>query len=164
MVINMRQLLICSCILSLLAISCDKDKLATRPSIKLKNKSADVIPVGEQNRLILEFDYADKEGDVGEGNMFVHRVRLNEVVVPTGTDTFNFKVPKMGTDRPDGQIEMRLSYNDHLKAALSPRPVPGEPPTVGEPDTLNFRFALTDREGNTSDTVTVGPFFVQRTR
>lgn len=153
MVINMRQLLICSCILSLLAISCDKDKLATKPSIKLKNKSADVIEVNG-GPLVFEFDYADKEGDVSN-EMFVQKIRLNQRVTQTVNDSFHLQIPDLGTERPDGQIEIRLYYNTHLRSALDP----GNPP---EPDTLNFRFALRDKAENTSDTVLVGPIIIIR--
>lgn len=155
MVINMRQPILCFCILSLLAISCDKDKLATKPSIKLKSKSADVIEING-GPLIFQFDYADKEGDVSN-DFYVEKIRLNERVTQTVNDSFHLAIPDMGTDRPDGQIEIRLYYNEHLKSALNP----GNPP---EPDTLNFRFALRDKAENTSDTISAGPIIIKRSQ
>lgn len=43
-------------------VACGKDKFLTVPSLRLKFKSTDVVPMNGSLRLILEF--TDKEGDV----------------------------------------------------------------------------------------------------
>lgn len=141
-------------ILLLVLVACSKDKLETRPSIKLKNVFNRTVPKGNQVPLIVEFDYTDKEGDIGN-SMFVQKTRLNQRVVPTNNrDTFSMVIPQMETKKTDGQIELRL-YPIDLQMANNP----GNPP---EPDTMNIRFALRDRAGNVSDTVSIGQVILIR--
>ena len=143
-------------LLMLIMIACDKDKLATRPTIKVKRVDNRTVPANDAVPLIVEFDYADKEGDISEGSMFVHTIRINkEYREPEfDPDTFSIRIPDLGLDRPDGQIEFRI-INTDLTVARDPGP-------NHISDTITIRFALKDRGGNTSDTVEVTPVIVER--
>ena len=56
-------------------VACDKNKLNTRPSIEIKNvNTTDVLP-GQQ--LVINLNYKDKEGDLGNGLITYIRERLN---------------------------------------------------------------------------------------
>lgn len=143
-------------LLLLIAIACNKDKLNTRPTIKVKDVRNRFVPTGTGTQLQVEFDYADKEGDVAN-TMFIQKIRLNKFVreVKADPDTFSLRIPDLGLDKPDGQIEIHL-INSELEMARF------VDPNAPEPDTIMIRFALRDKAGNVSDTVEVTPVFVQR--
>ena len=52
----------------------------------------------------------------------------------------------------DAVIQLDLKYNDYLVDAINPT----------ENDTIAFRFALKDKAGNVSDTITTDPIVVIR--
>lgn len=136
--------------------SCSKDKLRSKPSIKLSSISTRELPSQNDPHLIVTFDYADKEGDVGgERALWVKKTYLNERQTTLHEpDSFSLGVPVPTVPRMDGQIEahMRASI---LHMALDP----GNP---AQPDTINLRFVLRDAGGNTSDTLDAGTVVVIR--
>jgi hypothetical protein len=81
----------------------------------------------------------------------MNRVRYNKKVRLTLRDSIYFKVP----DAPnsiDGIIQLDLDYNNYLAAAQTPL----------ENDTIAFRFALRDKAGNVSDTISTDTIVVIR--
>ncbi|HKH61659.1 MAG TPA: hypothetical protein VKA49_12550 [Flavitalea sp.] len=151
----MRSLLYVSALLAL-AIACTKDKLETTPSLKFKSVNATTIPVG--GTLIVQLDFADKQGDISD-TIFVRKVRINRIVVPTIRDSFALQVPDF-PDRSRGVIELQLKYQNHLLSAINP-PSHGNPPNLDD-DTLIFKFVLQDKAKHTSDTVTTEPIVIVR--
>jgi len=147
----MRQILVLFLMIVFFA-SCDKDKIATKPSLKLISVSGDIVPVG--GNLSVEMDFTDKESDLYD--LFVQKIRTNVKTTPTIRDTFALQVPEYTTN-PRGSIETILKYQDHLISAVNP----GTPPNTQD-DTLIIRFVLRDRAGNTSDTVSAGTIIVLR--
>jgi hypothetical protein len=143
--------------LCLVIVACSKDKFQTRPSLTLKSKSGDVVPVN--GGMVFEFDYTDKEGDVSD-TLFMRKVRLNRRVVPTLRDSLRYKVPT-APEKTQGEIELRLDYAT-LISAQNPPTIPGSNPVRREPDTLQFRFVLKDKANNKSDTLVIGPIVVIR--
>jgi len=152
----MRSLLYVAAFLTI-ATACSKDKLETTPSLKLKSISSDVIPVG--GNLIVQLDFTDKEGDISD-TIFVKKIRTNQIVVPTIRDSFELQVPPF-PDRSRGIIELELKYQNHLLSAINPPSSGGTPPNLHD-DTLVFQFALRDKAKNISDTVTTGPIVIVR--
>ncbi len=158
---NMRKLSYYSLLLLIPAAilvwsSCSKDKLRSKPSIKLKSISTRELPTTNDPHLIVEFDYADKEGDVGgETALWVKRTYLNQrqtlLLTP---DTFSLGVPVPTVPRQDGQIEAHMRASVIYLAAD-----PGNP---REPDSINLKFVLRDAGGNTSDTLDAGMVVVIR--
>lgn len=140
--------------LLLFVISCGKDKFNTRPTIKIKSVSSSVIPVN--GALQVELEFTDKEGDISN-SIFIQKIRLNQVVVPTTRDSFSLPVPDF-PGKPKGFIQLTLQYQDHLVSATNP---PGAPPNF-ESDTLIIRMALRDEANNVSDTVSTGKIIIQR--
>jgi hypothetical protein len=138
-------------------IACNKDKLETTPSLKLKSMSSSTVPVGGQ--LNVEFDFTDKEGDVSD-TIFVRKIRINKIVVPTLRDSFVLQVPAF-PNKSKGVIELNLKYQNHLVSATNPPSSGGTPPNLHD-DTLMMMFALRDKGKHISDTVTIGPIFVVR--
>jgi hypothetical protein len=152
----MRSLLYLMVLLTF-SIACNKDKLETKPSLKFKSINSSTIPVG--GNLIVQFDFADKEGDISD-TMFVRKIRTNRIVVPTIRDSFVLQVPEF-PDRSRGVIELILRYQNHLVSAINPPSDGGNPPNLQD-DTLIFKFVLRDKAKHTSDTVTTEPIIVVR--
>lgn len=140
----------------LFLLACNKDKLATKPSIKIKNVSSGFIPPG--GSLTIEMEFADKEGDISN-SLFVQKIRTNLRTTATIRDTFSLSIPVI-TKSSRGDIEVVMDYNNYLVSAINP-PTNGNPP-VNEDDTLIIRFALRDVAGNVSDTVSAGTVIVGR--
>src|SRR5918998_1493894 len=123
-----------------LSVSCNKGKLETTPTLKLKTISTSIVPVG--GNLTIEFDFTDKEGDVSD-TIFVKKIRTNRIVVPTLRDSFVLQIPKF-PDKSKGTIELQLKYQNHLVSAISPPSSGGTPPNLHD-DTLIFKFVLRDK-------------------
>lgn len=123
--------------------ACSKDKFATKPLIEIKSYSSKEIP--QHGQLTIRVNYFDKEGDLGKGDFFAVRNRLN--VLPLGTsdadrpDTLRYPLPDF-TPESKGEISLQLNYDDFLKESVSKN------------DTIVFRIAVTDKAGNKSDTIT----------
>ena len=127
-------------------VACDKNKLNTRPSIEIKHvNTTDVLP-GQQ--LVININFKDKEGDVGNGVITYVRERLN--IKPIQDPASNDKADTTRSILPDfpkttsGEIELKIDGT-----FMSEDPF--------ENDTMNFKIFVTDVGGNTSDTLTVGP-------
>jgi hypothetical protein len=119
--------------------------------------SSSTVPVGGQ--LTVEFDFTDKEGDISD-TLFVRKIRINKIVVPTLRDSFMLQIPTF-PDKSKGVIELNLKYQNHLVSAMNPPSSGGTPPNLHD-DTLMIKFALRDKGKHISDTVTIGPIFVVR--
>lgn len=150
------RLIIAPFILLIIIAACNKDKFTTKPQLKIKSVSTDVVPVGGSVRYTLEF--TDKEGDVND-SLFVKKVRLNRNVVPTNLDSFWTTIPSFPKNT-QGEFLVDLNYQTIL-SALSPPSVPGNPQKK-ESDTLVIKFLARDKEGNKSDTVTSQQIVVLR--
>lgn len=138
----------------LVLCSCGKDKLDTKPSIKIKSVSSNFVPNGFG--LSVDLEFADKEGDISN-SLFVQKTRTNVRTTATIRDTFSLIVPEF-TVTSRGNIRVNLTYQNHLISAISP---PGTPPNFDD-DTLTLRFVLRDLAGNVSDTASAGTIIIER--
>lgn len=155
---NMRYITICAGLLLMLA--CGKDKPETKPSIKITSVSGNIVPVGSNLAITLEFN--DKEGDVND-TLFVWKPRLNTIPPVSGVtlrDSFPIRIPDFPS-KSTGEILLDLDYNSYLVSAQS---APDDPNNPGQKisDTVLFRFVLKDRAGNTSDTVQTDQIVILR--
>ena len=139
-------LLIVTLILTVIA-GCNKNQFTTKPQLKFIGTSSDVFVVGQ----LIEFniEYTDKEGDI-QNNLYIEEV-TKDALCPDN----NFKslytispdVPKQNQSK--GNILVRYIYG---QTGGQYPDYPG--PKCGRNDTCVFRFALTDKANNTSDTIT----------
>ena len=133
--------------LAILLIACGKDKYETKPKLEIKDYSSKEIFAGSQ--LNIRISYFDKEGDLSQAPIIGILRRLNIFPLPPSLD----KVDTIRTNLPefpkndDGDITFSLPY-DFLKESTT------------ENDTIMFRFSVTDRAGNTSDTVDSAPIVI----
>lgn len=130
-----------------LLLACGKDKFETKPLLEIKDYNSRDIVQGQT--LEVRINYFDKEGDLGQAPFVAIRVRQNIFPLPPAqekADTLRSTLPEF-PDKDNGEITFRLAY-DFLKESVT------------ENDTLIFRFAVTDRAGNKSDTVNSEPIVV----
>lgn len=138
----MRILLVLVVCTVIVLSGCGKNSFETKPRLEVKSLSSDEIVAGGTLRVTLE--YFDKEGDLSEGTLYFMRVRTNGTAIPDSNtndrvDDDLLVLPKF----PDkSQAEIRKDFDYQF---LSEDP--------DRNDTMYFRFAVTDKEGNTSDTI-----------
>ena len=138
-------------------LACSKDKFQTVPSLKVKSKNTDVVPLNGSLRVTLEF--TDKEGDVHD-SIWVKKQRINQRAVPTLRDSLVYKIPAY-PEKTKGEFEITLDFQSIL-SAITPPNIPGSSPPRKEPDTLNVKFAVRDKAGHISDSVSIGTIVVLR--
>ena len=127
--------------LTTLLIACGKDKFETKPKLEIKDYSSKEIFQGDV--MTIRLNYFDKEGDLSEAPMIGILTRINLFPLAQGedkVDTFRNNLPEY-PEKDNGEITFQLPY-DFLKESTL------------ENDTLIFRFAVTDKAGNNSDTIT----------
>ena len=140
----------------LFAAACSKDKVDTKPTIKVKSLSAKLIPVNGDLSINLEF--TDKEADLE--SIFVQKIRQNRRTTTTIRDTFSLLVADF-PKKTDGEVEVKLFYQFQL---LSAERAPANPnsPTGFESDSIIIKMALRDKGLHVSDTVTTDQIVVER--
>lgn len=128
--------------------ACSKEKFNTRPSLEFKSVNATVFQKGDLMEFVLK--YTDKEGDIQNG-LYVEEV--TKVNCSGNNSSTTYPVPASVPLKNNSAGEIAVSY---IYATNSPTGVPPTYPGAGcqKNDTCYFRFALTDRANNTSDTVT----------
>jgi hypothetical protein len=130
-------------VILIVVIACNKDKFQTKPQITIKSYSSKVLGVGAN--LEVRMNYTDKEGDIGKGDFYAVRIRLNSrLLSPVDNDkadTLRYKIPEMTSPADKGELLMALGY-DFLKESNT------------ENDTLVFKIAIKDLAGHASDTLT----------
>ncbi len=144
---NVKSVLIVAIIFILAA--CGKDSFQTKPQIKIKSFNGNVLPVGSE--LIMNLEFTDKEGDLGEGKLVYIPRRLNRRPLPQSVPGYD-SVVNILPDFPNkskGEMEIRLNYNFLHKSDI-------------ENDTIHFRFVAVDRAGNKSDTLVSDRFVILR--
>jgi hypothetical protein len=125
--------------LAVLIAACSKDKFQTKPRIEVKSYSSKEIP--RNGTLILRLNYFDKEGDIGEGHFYLFRQRTNKIPANAEKpDILNYTLPVF-TNKDQGEIRLDLQEVNFLSE------------DTRQNDTMFFKIAVTDRAGNTSDTL-----------
>lgn len=136
-------------------IACGKDKLESKPSIRLKSISGKFVPVN--GNMQIELEYTDKEGDIATDTLVCLKVRNNEIpAVTTLRDTLTLLLPDF-PKRDKGIIQLDLTYQGHLISAENPAG-PGGP----QNDSLTMKFVLKDLAGNESDTLVIDDIVIER--
>ena len=141
---------------TLIFLACSKDDFETKPTIEIKSASPKVVP--QNGNMIVDLDFTDKEGDLEA--VYIWKVRLNKLVRPTVRDSIPPRLIPEFPKNQKGELELNLTYQDHLLSAQSPR----RDPLTGrlEPDTLNFKFLVKDKAGNASDTAFLNNIVILR--
>ena len=138
-------------------VSCNKDKLATKPSLKLKSIGPTLVSNGESLTINLEF--ADLEGDISD-TVYVEKIRINKQSTATVRNFLELAVPAV-PNPTRGNIILSLGFQTHLVSAIDP-PVISLNPLVLENDSLILKMRLRDQAGHYSDTLTTPLIVVNR--
>jgi hypothetical protein len=142
--------------LALAIIACNKDKVESNPHLKFKSFNNDVVPSNGFVRATLEF--TDQEGDLD--SIFVTRRRLNKRG-PAYFEYYYGQTPEFG-EQNRGELQIDFEVAKDLIFGLPAIGIPGSTPPRNEPDTLQLRFYLKDKEGHTSDTAVASTLIVIR--
>jgi hypothetical protein len=124
-----------------LIVSCDKDKLETKPTLKIIEYNTKEVFPGQD--LLIRLEYGDKEGDLGTGVLTYVRNRIN--INPITDPSSNDKADTIDVILPDFPKTSKGEFD--LKIAQG---FLGEDPF--ENDTMFFKIYVRDVAGNTSDT------------
>jgi hypothetical protein len=127
--------------------ACNKDKVESKPHLSFKSFNNKVIEVG--NGVLITLNFTDQEGDLD--SVYVIRQRMNQRSSGS-SQIIDLGVPKFGGQN-SGELQIGLDYGTQLTFNLFALRIPGSNPTRYEPDTLNLRFYVKDKKGNTSDTI-----------
>jgi hypothetical protein len=141
----MKTKLLITAVTALCLSACSKDKFSTKPQLTFKSVNTPILAPEQAIKFTLH--YTDKEGDI-QNTLYVQKITQN-------CDLSNFESAyQMPTDVPtqqngEGDITVTFGYGVDLNL-----PPIKEPACPGQNDTCVFRFALTDKQNNTSDTIT----------
>jgi hypothetical protein len=123
---------------------CSKDKYATKPSLKFKKVSTNVLSRNQSITFTLEV--TDAEGDL-QDSIWVQEVVKNCAL---GGITSRYPMPEMPVLKNlSGDIQICYSYGINLDC-----PAIREPQCRNRNDSATFRFWIKDKAKNVSDTVT----------
>lgn len=135
--------------LFILLSSCSKDKFGSRPNIKMKSVNTTQLNAGEVLQFVISF--TDSEGDISN-SIYVQKIEPHcslsnfqqEYALPTIPPTKNM----------DGELIVTFGYNKPPYVQIGPR--------CAQNDTAVFRFALKDKAGNVSDTISSPSIIIYR--
>jgi hypothetical protein len=133
------------CLLLLSAIACNKST-QNKPEISLESITQ-VVPAGGEMEAKLKF--TESSGKLGQGTFIAIRNRLNQQPLPIGegsADTLVSPIPDF-PDKTKGEFDFTLDYSYLHESDV-------------ENDTIMFKFAVIDRLGNKSDTISSGPVVI----
>lgn len=122
-----------------LLAACGKDKFETKPDLEFVDYNKIVDSAG-----ILKFriNYFDKEGDLSQAPFTAVRVRLNKFPPPSPilADVYNSNLPEF-PEKNKAEITFQLGYSSLDES-------------INQNDSMLFKFVVTDKAGNMSDTLT----------
>lgn len=122
----------------LFCLSCGKDGLQSKPTLKIKSVSSTLVPVGSD--LQIKMRLTDKEGD------FIDTIWVKKSTTrctqSNFVDSFLYRIPAETprTKNFDGEVVVTFTYAIELQ------------PRCNRPDTATFSFWMKDEKGNRSDT------------
>jgi hypothetical protein len=119
-------------------ISCGK-KYTTKPQISLESITTVIAFDGTMDA---KLKFTDKQGDLGGGTFIAIRKRLNQFPLPSGdslVDMYLDTIPSF-PNYSNGEFEYTLPANFFQEYQF-------------QNDTLIMKFAVVDRAGNKSDTI-----------
>lgn len=139
-------------LLTVVILSCNKDKFQTKPSLTIKNINTTELRNGQFLQITLEF--TDAEGDI-QDSIWVQKV---EPKCFGSNFTARYKIPTFPiTKNLKGTFEVCYSYGSSTGC-----PLIQAPQCIGKNDTCVFKFWAKDLAKNISDTVTSKKIIIYR--
>ncbi|HSV11930.1 MAG TPA: hypothetical protein VLI68_14240 [Hanamia sp.] len=138
----MRYTILFSIFLFAILTGCNKDKFGSKPTLKFKSVNTTVLTNGQQLQMTLSF--TDGSGSLA-GSMFVERYVAN---CPASTLSEMDSIPKFPSSK-NQKGDLVISY-DYVNIE----------PQCQQNDTAVFRFAISNKDNHTSDTVSSPPIII----
>ncbi|HUR10319.1 MAG TPA: hypothetical protein VM012_03070 [Flavitalea sp.] len=140
--------LLCFSTLFLISLACNKDKFQSKPTFTIKSINSDNIGPGQQ--LVVTLKFTDKEGDLAGARIGVQKV-VPQCALSNFTDTNKYSISAdvPASNNQQGEIDVIFPY-----IFINP--------FCTFNDTATFRFWVTDKAGNTSDTAASNTIVIRR--
>ena len=142
----------------------DKDELSypNTPDLVFLKQNQDVITYGEEDSyLLIQFNFSDGDGDLGrrvpeeDSSFIVEVVRVND----TTNTRYSFPFPQIGSNSYQKNGALAGSVELYFENAFF-MPRMDSVHMTGY-DTLSYKIYLQDEAGNRSQTVEVGPIYIE---
>jgi hypothetical protein len=140
-------------LISLIAVSCGKDKYTTVPQLKFKSVSPDRVGsgviIGSEAIPLITLSVTDSEGDLGfktakdTSYIYIRNLLINRV------DSF-FLPDIQSVAAKNFQADIRINTFDILRGSNRPRP---------KVDTIRYEIYVVDFKKNKSNIVTTDPIY-----
>ncbi|MFY7901024.1 MAG: hypothetical protein ACOVNY_12620 [Chitinophagaceae bacterium] len=137
-------------LISIIALSCNKEEYTTKPQLELIKVSSTSV-VQNQN-LRFEIEFRDKEGDVID-TMYIQTISKlsNCPAQDKPVSNFRYRIPTFNaTKNQKGVFEINFLVGTDFQGCRNKN------------DTLTFKFCLKDKQNNLSDTLTSPAIAVAR--
>lgn len=139
-----------------LLAGCGKDKYQTKPQIKIKSvKVGDITDAFGNTGKVVEFDLTvtDKEGDV-QDTITIDKIDAASPACPGNTLLGDkYKIPDFPGEA-NQQVTIKIKYANINIAGYG---LLGGSSCAPQTDVSRFRFVVTDKAGNRSDSITTEP-------
>lgn len=126
----------------------ESDPLDPVPSIKLLTVSPTQV-VEYQDSIVFTIEYSDGDGDLGENDANVKNLFLTDL---RNDVTYEYRIQQLAPDNANipiqGQLDVKLPHTAILGSNGT--------------ETVKYQIYVTDRSGNTSNTITTGDITITR--
>jgi hypothetical protein len=138
----MRYTVLFSIFLFAILSGCGKDKFESAPSLKFKSVNTNVL--GNDQRIQFTLSFTDAEGDISD-SLYIEK--FEPTCIGSRVDD-DYVIPEFPTSKNvEGDFLVTFDYS-----YISPK--------CSRNDTAVFRFAIKDKAGHTSDTVSSPPIII----
>jgi hypothetical protein len=145
----MRYTILFSIFLFVIMAGCKKDKFGSKPTLKFKSVSSNILPPGQLIQFTLSF--TDAEGDLSD-SIYIEKTEPN-CVASNNSDTYLFPdFPVSKNEKGDLIVTFGNNQNDPAYVNMAP--------LCQTNDTAVFRFAIKDKANHVSDTVSSPPIII----
>ncbi|MEP6844857.1 MAG: hypothetical protein ABI861_02600 [Panacibacter sp.] len=154
----MRTKILILSVITILMAGCKKGQFTTKPQLKFDSFNTNVVT--SPGQLIMTLNYTDKEGDI-QDTIYVERRSVN-----CSTDTLRafYAIPSNVPEKTNAEGKIVISYSyapdQQFPDIGDPKCGLNDPPGTKTNDTCIYRFALSDKAGNVSDTVSSPPVVI----
>jgi hypothetical protein len=141
---------------AVLLLGCDRDKLETKPKIKIVKYDPDTQVLNDPGNANgfgykIELEFGDKQGDTND-TLWIKKVRRSRIprngISSSIFDSLRVGLPEEFPGTRRGNIIYTFDYTQIFDDSFR-----SQSPANKQRDTFYFRFMLKDRDGNTSDTI-----------
>lgn len=132
---------------TIILAACKKDAYTTKPQLKFKSASSDLVLSSQS--LVFTLELTDKEGDIVDSSYLYSEKISRHCADELAADSL--KMPTSLPTSKDIKVDVLFTYDTPPKCVAN----------SAVDDTCYFRFWFKDKAGNISDTVTSGTVIIR---